>query len=70
MIGFVAGKWCGITNPTTLRQIYDSFAANAVDYFLPDVDEHEIPSSDLVPLVLRAWFKWWRGERPRLISDN
>lgn len=49
LIGFVAGKWCGITNPTMLRQIYDSFASNAVVYFLPDVDEHElIPSSDLV----------------------
>ena len=62
LIGFVAGKWCGITNPTMLRQIYNNFASNAVVYFLPDVDEHDlIPSSDLVQLVLRAWFKWWRG---------
>jgi hypothetical protein len=49
----VAGKWCGITNPTMLRQSMIVFASNAVVYFLPDLDEHElIPSSDLVQLVL------------------
>jgi len=53
LIGFVAGKWCGITNPTMLRQSMIVFASNAVVYFLPDLDEHElIPSSDLVQLVL------------------